>query len=179
MPTTFERVKKILVDTIGCDPDKVTLDAKIIDDIGADSLDVVEIVMSVEEEFGVEFPVGEEQKIVLVKDVVEWVDRAVASRTLPAAIFSPRPGKAPKMKLKANQRVPEYVMRALKEARAKATFESADFGFDQEIVTVTGMGSNPDNGKTVDQFVKDRSGPYRRSWLIPQIDIVIAWAEGN
>ena len=178
MQTTFERVKKILVDTIGCDADKITLDAKIIDDIGADSLDVVEIVMSVEEEFQVEFPVGEEQNIALVKDAVEWVDRAVASRTPPAAIVSPRPGKTPKMKLKANQRVPEYVMRALKEARAKATFESADFGFNQEIVTITGMGST-DNGKTVDQLVKDRSEPYRRSWLIPQIDIVIAWAEGN
>ena len=56
MSETADRVKKIVVEHLGVEPDKVTEDASFIDDLGADSLDIVELVMAFEEEFGVEIP---------------------------------------------------------------------------------------------------------------------------
>jgi acyl carrier protein len=63
MSETADRVKKIVVEHLGVEPDKVTEDASFIDDLGADSLDIVELVMAFEEEFGVEIPDDAAEKI--------------------------------------------------------------------------------------------------------------------
>ena len=73
--TTFERVRKILVDQLGdISEDEVTLEASIVDDLGADSLDVVEIVMALEEEFEIEIPDEDAEKIKKVQEIVDYVD---------------------------------------------------------------------------------------------------------
>jgi acyl carrier protein len=71
--TLEEKVKKIIVDQLGVDEGEVTSDAKFIDDLGADSLDTVELVMALEEEFGIEIPDEEAEKIVTVKDAIAYI----------------------------------------------------------------------------------------------------------
>ncbi|MEO0637146.1 MAG: acyl carrier protein [Pseudomonadota bacterium] len=78
MSDTAERVKKIVVDHLGVDGDKVTLEASFIDDLGADSLDTVELVMAFEEEFGVEIPDDAAETIMTVGDAVKFLDKAQA-----------------------------------------------------------------------------------------------------
>jgi len=68
-----ERLKKIVVEHLGVDADKVTENASFIDDLGADSLDNVELVMAFEEEFGVEIPDDAAEKILTVKDAIDFV----------------------------------------------------------------------------------------------------------
>jgi acyl carrier protein len=68
-----EKVKKIIVDQLGVDEGEVTPEAKFIDDLGADSLDTVELVMALEEEFGIEIPDEEAEKIVTVKDAIAYI----------------------------------------------------------------------------------------------------------
>ncbi|MGV8996919.1 MAG: acyl carrier protein [Parvibaculaceae bacterium] len=68
-----ERLKKIVVEHLGVDAEKVTENASFIDDLGADSLDNVELVMAFEEEFGVEIPDDAAEKILTVKDAIEFV----------------------------------------------------------------------------------------------------------
>ena len=70
-----ERVSKIVVDHLGIEAEKVTIDASFIDDLGADSLDTVELVMAFEEEFGVEIPDDAAEKIVTVKDAVTFIEQ--------------------------------------------------------------------------------------------------------
>ena len=74
MSETAERVKKIVVEHLGVEEDKVTEDASFIDDLGADSLDIVELVMAFEEEFGVEIPDDAAEKITTVKDAISYID---------------------------------------------------------------------------------------------------------
>ena len=74
MSDTPDRVKKIVVEHLGVEEDKVTPDASFIDDLGADSLDIVELVMAFEEEFGVEIPDDAAEKITTVKDAIEYID---------------------------------------------------------------------------------------------------------
>jgi acyl carrier protein len=75
-----ERVKSIIVEQLGVDADEVTADASFVEDLGADSLDQVELIMAFEEEFGVEISDDEAEKIRKVKDAVEYIDkRAKAS----------------------------------------------------------------------------------------------------
>ncbi|MGH6781284.1 MAG: acyl carrier protein [Sphingomonadaceae bacterium] len=74
MSETAERVKKIVVEHLGVEADKVNEDASFIDDLGADSLDIVELVMAVEEEFGVEIPDDAAEKIATVKDAISYID---------------------------------------------------------------------------------------------------------
>ena len=69
-----ERVKKIVVEHLGVEPDKVTDAASFIDDLGADSLDTVELVMAFEEEFGIEIPDEDAEKITRVKEAVEYIE---------------------------------------------------------------------------------------------------------
>ena len=69
----FEKVKKIIVDLLNVEEDVVTLEAHFIDDLGADSLDLVELIMGIEEEFNIEIPDGEAEKVVTVGDVVEYI----------------------------------------------------------------------------------------------------------
>ncbi len=71
---TFERVKKVLVEQLDVSEDEVTLAASIIDDLGADSLDVVEIIMGLEEEFDVEIPDEEAEKLTTVQKIVDYID---------------------------------------------------------------------------------------------------------
>ena len=80
MSDTADRVKKIVVEHLGVEADKVTEDASFIDDLGADSLDIVELVMAFEEEFGVEIPDDAAEKITTVSDAIDYIDRTRADR---------------------------------------------------------------------------------------------------
>ena len=75
MSETADRVKKIVVEHLGVEPDKVTEDASFIDDLVADSLDIVELVMAFEEEFGVEIPDDAAEKITTVRDAIDYIDQ--------------------------------------------------------------------------------------------------------
>jgi acyl carrier protein len=70
-----ERVKKIVVEHLGVEEDKVTDVASFVDDLGADSLDTVELVMAFEEEFGVEIPDDVAEKILTVKDAIDYIKK--------------------------------------------------------------------------------------------------------
>ena len=73
----FEKVKTIIVDQLGVTETSVTMDASFIDDLGADSLDIVELVMAIEEEFDIEIPDSDAEKVVTVEDVVEYIKENV------------------------------------------------------------------------------------------------------
>ena len=68
-----EKIKDIIVEQLGVTPEKVKLEAKFIEDLGADSLDIVELVMAMEEEFDLEIPDEEAEKLRTVGDVVKYV----------------------------------------------------------------------------------------------------------
>ena len=68
------KVKDIIVQQLGVDLDKVTLEASFVDDLGADSLDTVELVMALEEEFGLEIPDEDAEKISTVQDAITYID---------------------------------------------------------------------------------------------------------
>ena len=72
--STFEKVKNMLVEKLGVAEDKVTLESEIIKDLGADSLDLVEMLLSLEENFGVTVTDEQTESIVTVKDIVEIID---------------------------------------------------------------------------------------------------------
>lgn len=69
----FDKVKQIIVDQLGVDESKVTMDASLVDTLGADSLDIVELVMAFEEEFSIEIPDEAAEKISTVADIVEQI----------------------------------------------------------------------------------------------------------
>ena len=73
----FEKVKAIIVEQLGVTESAVTMDASFIDDLGADSLDIVELVMALEEEFDIEIPDTDAEKVVAVSDVVEYIKENV------------------------------------------------------------------------------------------------------
>ncbi|MCX7971314.1 MAG: acyl carrier protein [Negativicutes bacterium] len=73
--STFDKVKDIVVEQLTVDEDKVTMDASFIDDLGADSLDIVELIMAFEEEFDVEISDEVAEKIKTVKDAVDYIDK--------------------------------------------------------------------------------------------------------
>lgn len=70
----LDKIKEIVVDQLGVDAEQVTLDANFIEDLGADSLDTVELIMAFEEEFEVEIPDADAEKIRTVKDVVAYME---------------------------------------------------------------------------------------------------------
>lgn len=73
----FEKVKAVIVDQLGVDEDDVTMDASFVDDLGADSLDIVELIMGLETEFDLEIPDEDAEKIATVGDAVNYIkDRA-------------------------------------------------------------------------------------------------------
>jgi acyl carrier protein len=76
---TAEKVKKIVVEHLGVEEAKVTEDASFIDDLGADSLDTVELVMAFEEAFGVEIPDDAAEKITTVKDAIAYIESQKAA----------------------------------------------------------------------------------------------------
>ena len=69
-----DKVKEIIVENLGVDAEKVTESASFVEDLGADSLDTVELVMAFEEEFGIEIPDEDAEKITRVKEAVEYID---------------------------------------------------------------------------------------------------------
>lgn len=73
MSSIEDRVKKIVVEQLGVNEDQVTPDASFVDDLGADSLDTVELVMALEEEFDAEIPDDQAEKITTVKQAVEFI----------------------------------------------------------------------------------------------------------
>ena len=74
MDSTEEKVKKIVMDHLGIEESKITLDSKFIDDLGADSLDTVELVMAFEEQFGIEIPDDAAETILTVQNAVDFID---------------------------------------------------------------------------------------------------------
>ncbi len=74
MAVDFEKVKKIIVDRLGVDDSEVTPEASFVDDLGADSLDTLELVMALEEEFGIEIPDEDAEKMATVKDALVYID---------------------------------------------------------------------------------------------------------
>ena len=72
---TDEKVKQIVVEQLGVEESEVTLSASFVDDLGADSLDQVELVMAFEEAFGIEVPDEDAEKMTTVKDAVEYIDK--------------------------------------------------------------------------------------------------------
>jgi acyl carrier protein len=73
--TTFDKVKEIVVEQLGVDEADVAMDSTFIDDLGADSLDIVELIMAFEEEFNIEIPDEVAEKIKTVKDAVTYIDQ--------------------------------------------------------------------------------------------------------
>lgn len=69
----FEKLKKIIVEGLGASEESITMEATFVDDLSADSLDIVELIMSLEEEFEIEIPDSEAEKIVTVGDVVKYI----------------------------------------------------------------------------------------------------------
>ena len=73
----FEKLKKIIVDVLNVDENEITMETTFIDDLGADSLDVFQIIMGLEEEFDIEIPNEQAEKIVTVGDAVEQIKAAM------------------------------------------------------------------------------------------------------
>lgn len=71
---TFEKVRGIVADQLGVDAEEVKEDSTFVDDLGADSLDIVELIMRFEDEFGVEIPDEKAEKIKTVNDIVKYID---------------------------------------------------------------------------------------------------------
>ena len=78
MATVEERVRKVIEEQLSVNQDQITKEASFIDDLGADSLDTVELVMALEEEFGIEIPDEEAEKITKVGEAVDYIRMAVA-----------------------------------------------------------------------------------------------------
>ena len=74
----FEKVKAIIVEQLGVTEGSVTMEASFIDDLGADSLDIVELIMALEEKFDIEIPDEDAEKVSTVKDVVEYIKEHIA-----------------------------------------------------------------------------------------------------
>lgn len=74
MSSVFDKVKSIIVDQLSVEEDEVKIDSTFVDDLGADSLDIVELVMAFEEEFDIEIPDEEAEKIKTVDDAVKYIE---------------------------------------------------------------------------------------------------------
>jgi len=75
MASVEERVKQIIVEQLGVDESQVDTNASFVDDLGADSLDIVELVMAFEEAFGIEVPDEYNEKMTTVKDAIDYIDK--------------------------------------------------------------------------------------------------------
>lgn len=75
--SVFDRVRDIVVEELGVEPEEVTMEASFLEDLGADSLDIVELIMAFEEEFDLEIPDEEAENIGTVADVVEYIEEHV------------------------------------------------------------------------------------------------------
>jgi acyl carrier protein len=79
VPSVEEKVNQIVIEQLGVEPSEVTPEASFVDDLGADSLDRVELVMAFEESFGLEIPDEDAERIVTVQDAVEYIQRHAKS----------------------------------------------------------------------------------------------------
>jgi acyl carrier protein len=77
--STFDRIKKVIVDKLDVDENEVTPEASFAEDLGADSLDVVELIMALEEEFNIEIPDEDAEGIRTVEDAVHYIEQKLAS----------------------------------------------------------------------------------------------------
>ena len=75
MSEHFDKVKEIIVDKLGVEDGKITMEAKFIDDLGADSLDTVELIMQFEEEFGIEIPDEDAEGLISVGEVIDYISQ--------------------------------------------------------------------------------------------------------
>lgn len=73
----FEKLKKVIAEVLNVDPEEITMESTFMDDLGADSLDVFQIVMGIEEEFDIEIPAEEAEKIATVEEAVELIKNAM------------------------------------------------------------------------------------------------------
>ena len=73
----FEKLKKIIAEVLNVDPDEITMETTFQDDLGADSLDVYQIIMGIEEEFDIEIPAESAEQVTTVEDAVEMIKNAV------------------------------------------------------------------------------------------------------
>lgn len=73
----FEKLKQIIADVLNVDPDEITMDTTFMDDLGADSLDVFQIIMGIEEEFDIEVPAEDAENITTVEEAVELINSAI------------------------------------------------------------------------------------------------------
>ena len=73
----FEKLKNIIIEVLNVDEDEISMETRFVDDLGADSVDVFQIIMGIEEEFDIEIPTEEAEKIVTVGDAVEQIKNAV------------------------------------------------------------------------------------------------------
>ncbi len=73
----FEKLKKVIADVLNVDPDEITMDTTFVDDLGADSLDVFQIILGIEEEFDIEIPAEKAEKISTVEEAVEMIKAAI------------------------------------------------------------------------------------------------------
>ena len=73
MSEQYDKVKEIIIDKLGVDDGKITMEAKFIDDLGADSLDTVELIMQFEEEFGIEIPDEDAERLLSVGQAVDYI----------------------------------------------------------------------------------------------------------
>lgn len=74
----FEKLKKVIAEVLNVDPDEITMDTTFMDDLGADSLDIFQIVMGIEEEFDIEIPTEKAEKITTVEEAVEMIKGALS-----------------------------------------------------------------------------------------------------
>ena len=72
--STFDKVKEVIIDKLGVEEEKIVSEASFVDDLGADSLDLVELIMAMEEEFDVEIPDEEAEKIATVQNAIDFVN---------------------------------------------------------------------------------------------------------
>ncbi|MBQ1526946.1 MAG: acyl carrier protein [Lachnospiraceae bacterium] len=80
----FEKVQKIIAEVLNVDPDEVQADTKFVDDLGADSLDIFQIIMGIEEEFDIEISTEDAEQIVTVGDAVEKIMNAISGQLIAA-----------------------------------------------------------------------------------------------
>ena len=73
--STFDKVKEVVIDKLGVEDDKIVSEASFVDDLGADSLDTVELIMQLEEEFGIEIPDEDAETITTVQAAVDYIDK--------------------------------------------------------------------------------------------------------
>ena len=76
----FEKLQNIIAEVLNIEPDEITMDTTFVEDLGADSLDIFQIIMGIEEEFDIEIPNEEAEKIVTVGDAVEQIKKAVSEQ---------------------------------------------------------------------------------------------------